>query len=78
LVEASACGVPVCTTNFSSANEIIKQGINGYVVYERNIDVFVQFMQKSLMLNITNFNVSCFSVSTLKADILKKLNIDDE
>ncbi|AUN95719.1 glycosyltransferase [Pseudazoarcus pumilus] len=35
LVEAIACEVPVCTTEFSSARELVQDGINGYVVTDR-------------------------------------------
>ncbi len=30
--EAIACGIPSCVTDFSSAREIIREGINGFVV----------------------------------------------
>jgi glycosyltransferase involved in cell wall biosynthesis len=73
LSEAIACGIPACVTNFSSAKEIIEHGKNGYVVDERNKDVFVQTMLKALKIprsvNIENSNL--YSTSRLKEDILK-------
>ena len=73
LSEAIACGVPACVTNFSSAKEIIDQGKNGYVVDERNKDIFLQNMLKALKIprpvNIENANL--FSTDRLKEDILK-------
>ena len=73
LSEAVACGIPACVTNFSSAKEIIEQGKNGYVVDERDKDIFVQTMIKALQIprgvNIENSNL--YSTGRLKEDILK-------
>lgn len=52
LVEAKGCGVPICTTNFSSAKDIVEDGKAGYVVKDRDIKNFVKAMQKALALKI--------------------------
>jgi glycosyltransferase involved in cell wall biosynthesis len=49
LVEALASGLPIVTTRFSSADSIISDGINGFVV-ERDQKVFAKAMDKALQL----------------------------
>ena len=76
LVEAISCSKPVVCTEFSSANELIVQGVNGYVVINRNQKEFV-----SAMLNSSNLlkndleskaiEMKRFSTHNLKEDILK-------
>lgn len=79
LVEALACGVPICTTNFSSAKEIISDGITGYVVEERNIEIFSNKMEDSLKLNRTQLPISSqikrYAVSELRTDLLILWNL---
>ncbi len=74
LLEALACGVPICTTNFSSAKEIVREGVSGFVE-DRNISLFVGKMNKALMLNSENLPISTeiekYAVSELKNDLLK-------
>jgi glycosyltransferase involved in cell wall biosynthesis len=73
LSEAIACGIPACVTNFSSAKEIILQGKNGYVVDERDKDIFVQTMIKALQIprGVKIGNSNLYSTGRLKVDILK-------
>jgi glycosyltransferase involved in cell wall biosynthesis len=73
LSEAIACGVPSCVTNFSSAKDIIKEGINGYVIDEHNTDLFAEKMIKALRIErpVYNENVRIFSVDNLEKDLLK-------
>jgi glycosyltransferase involved in cell wall biosynthesis len=73
LIEAIACGIPACVTNFSSASTIIVEGINGYVIRDRNIDIFVNGMVNTLKMSrpIYNDNVKVFSTDKLKEDLLK-------
>jgi glycosyltransferase involved in cell wall biosynthesis len=73
LIEAIACGIPACVTNFSSASTIIVEGINGYVIIDRNIDIFVNGMVNTLKMSrpIYNDNVKVFSTDKLKEDLLK-------
>ncbi len=51
LVEACACGVPCVVTDFSSASEMIENGLNGYVVKDRDPSHFVDGMKKSLNMD---------------------------
>lgn len=79
LIEAIACGVPVCTTNFSSAKEIITEGVTGYVE-EHDITSFTNKMNKCLSIDAINLplasDVNKYEVSELKNSLLKhwKLN----
>lgn len=72
LSEAIACGVPSCVTNFSSAKEIILEGINGFVIDEHNEDLFVQGMIKAMKISrpVYNDNVKAYSTNKLKVDLL--------
>jgi glycosyltransferase involved in cell wall biosynthesis len=73
LIEANACGVPACVTDFSSAKEIIEEGKNGFVVNEHNTSLFVQFMLKALKLTrpVQNDKIMMLSSGRLKVDLLK-------
>ena len=59
LVEACACAVPCVITNFSSAEEMIKEGVNGFVVKERDVDLFATKMLEASTLDrnsVIDFN----------------------
>jgi glycosyltransferase involved in cell wall biosynthesis len=73
LMEAIACGIPACVTNFSSAKEIILEGLNGHVIEDHNIDIFVKGMIKTfnLVKPVNNENIKAFATNRLKEDILK-------
>ena len=73
LSEAIACGIPSCVTNFSSAKDIILEGINGYVINGHNINLFAEKMIKAIRIRrpVHNENVRNFSVDNLKEDLLK-------
>lgn len=73
LIEAIACGVPCCVTNFSSAKSVILEGLNGFVVDEYNTDSFSAGMLKAvkIQLPVYNENVKAFAVNKLKEDLLK-------
>ncbi|MHC1733017.1 MAG: glycosyltransferase family 4 protein [Bacteroidales bacterium] len=73
LMEAVACGVPSCVTEFSSVDQIVLDGINGYVVRERNEDLFVSGMLNAIKLKrpVKNDHVTRYSTANLKNDILK-------
>ena len=73
LVEAMSCQVPACVTNFSSANEIVSNGVNGYVLENRDSKKFAEYMHKALLLKNNNFDASRYSIFTLKNDILKQM-----
>ena len=72
LIEAIACGVPACVTNFSSAKEIIKPGLNGYVIDNHNTVAFLEGMKNALSIKMPIYseNVKAFATSKLKDDIL--------
>jgi glycosyltransferase involved in cell wall biosynthesis len=71
LIEAVACGTPACITNFSAATEIIQEGVNGYIDKNWDTDNFANLMQKALSLQIKDVDVSQYSISQMKTDILK-------
>jgi len=72
LIEAIACGIPACVTDFSSAEEIIEEGINGFVVAGHERGVFVNKMLKALSLPrpVKNDKVMMFSSVRLRTDLL--------
>lgn len=80
LLEASACGVPVCATNFSSAKEIVKQGLNGYVIDNHDVLDFARIMEKALNISRTKLplkeEIQKYAVSELKNDILTQWEIN--
>lgn len=73
LIEAIACGIPSCVTNFSSAKEIIIEGVNGYVIDQHDPMLFAEGMLKAsqLLQPVFNQNVKAWSSGTLKEDLLK-------
>jgi len=72
LMEASACGVPSCVTGFSAADEIIRNGVNGYIVKKHDEDIFSETMLKALKLPrpVQNDHVTRYSTANLKKDLL--------
>lgn len=76
LVEAVACGIPCCVTDFGAATEIITEGINGHVEKERNLESFVSLMHKASKLEIREINVARYSISKLKDDILSRWELN--
>jgi len=71
LMEAVACGLPACVTNFSAAEDIIQVGVNGYIEKKWDTHEFADLMEKALALKITKVDVSGYSISNMKKDILK-------
>lgn len=73
LIEAIACGVPACVTNFSSATEIIMAGLNGFVIDNHDTEAFLEGMKSALNIRkpIYSENVKAFAANKLKEDILK-------
>jgi len=74
LIEAIVCGTPSCVTNFSSAKDIIENGITGYVSEIHNESHFAHLMAESLKIDRTNIprkiDIDKFTVSNLKKDLL--------
>jgi glycosyltransferase involved in cell wall biosynthesis len=80
LVEAVACVTPVCTTNFSSAKELVQDGVNGFVVNERNIQIFSQKMEDAIALPPAGLIqksqlIKRYSVTSLKQELLNNWQI---
>lgn len=77
LSESIACGIPSCVTKFSSANEIIQDGNNGYVIENRNTNLFVERMFDAIKLSkpVYNENVKALASNKLKDDFLKVWNL---
>lgn len=75
LVEACACNVPCVVTDFSSSEDMISDGINGYVVHGRNEEEFATAMVESLNMNrerVAEYNKKFkrLAVSELRNEIL--------
>jgi len=72
LSEAIACGIPSCVTDFSSAREIIREGINGFVVEDHNESFFVRGMMKAIEIKrpVFNGNILPYSAKLLKDNLL--------
>lgn len=76
LVEAIASGIPVCVTDFSSANDLVENGVNGYIIQNHDKRNFINAMVKCLniskdVLNQKAAGLENMAVSNLKAAILK-------
>lgn len=72
LMEAIACGVPACVTDFSSSMDIVIDGENGFVVKNRDKTLFADCMIKAISLPrpVNNDNVLRYSTHRLKDDLL--------
>lgn len=75
LVEAIACGVPVCTSDFGSANDLISKGLNGFVNDRRDENEFAEQMKQALNLPKEalikkSAEMQKYSVDYLKTDLL--------
>lgn len=77
LVEALATGMPIVSTNVSSANTIIKDGINGYIVRSRDPEEVSIAMIKALLLNSSHIKqysaieTEKYAVKNLASDLMK-------
>jgi glycosyltransferase involved in cell wall biosynthesis len=74
MVEALACGLPIVTTEYSSARILVKDGVNGYVV-ERDPGLYSNAMIKSIKLNgVEEYSVKearKYSYESLENDLMK-------
>jgi glycosyltransferase involved in cell wall biosynthesis len=81
MVEALACGKTIVSTNVSGTNEMIKQGVNGFIIEKREKKQFVQKMEEALKLpTINEYSVKLskkYSLATLKNDIEKHWKPDN-
>jgi len=51
LLEASACGRPIITTNRSGCREVIDDGVNGFIVEQKNTDHLIAKIETFLSLD---------------------------
>lgn len=51
LLESSACARPIITTNRSGCREVIDDGVNGYIVNQKDSDDLVEKIEKFLALS---------------------------
>ena len=76
LVEAVATALPAVVTDFSSAEEMVDDGINGYVVKSRDSDEFAEKMllakkiDKQILSNYSN-NIVDLSVGKLRESLIQ-------
>ena len=52
LLESCACGRPIITTNRSGCREVVEDGINGFVVQEKNSKDLIEKIEKFLALTV--------------------------
>lgn len=52
LLESCACGRPIITTNRSGCREVVEDGINGFVVQEKNGKDLIEKIEKFLALTV--------------------------
>lgn len=75
MVEAIACGKNVISTNVSGAKDMVRDGENGYILNNRDVNKFAEAIIKSLMMpnpNLTSLNISLkFSSQSLQKDFIK-------
>jgi glycosyltransferase involved in cell wall biosynthesis len=73
MLEALATGKPLVSTDVSGASEMIKEGENGFVVHDRNPELFSEAMFKALRLKYSKkISVSLankYSTSNLARDL---------
>lgn len=65
LVEAVACGTPCVVTEFSSADDMVEEGVNGWVIKERNEDEFTKRLKDVLSLDRTVLDKKAQEISAL-------------
>lgn len=51
LLESAACGRPIITTNKSGCREIVDDGVNGYLVEQKNSEDLIEKIEKFLKLS---------------------------
>jgi glycosyltransferase involved in cell wall biosynthesis len=74
LLEALACHVPIVTTRFSSADTIVRNGVNGFSV-DRNPLEFAEAMEKALYLRemgmYANSVIDRYALNNLARDLFR-------
>lgn len=51
LLEASACGRPMITTDRPGCKEIVEDGVNGYIVRQKDLDDLIEKVEKFISLS---------------------------
>jgi glycosyltransferase involved in cell wall biosynthesis len=78
LVEAVACGLPIVTTQFSSANTLVCDGVNGFVV-NRDPAEFSDAMGKALLLrDVYEYSrkaIEPYALNSLRRDMITALGL---
>ena len=72
LVEAIACGTPCVVTEFSSAEDMIENGVNGWVVKDRNEDEFTQRLKDVLQLDKAEISKKAKEISVLSVQNMRE------
>ena len=72
LVEATACGTPCIVTEFSSASDMIEDGVNGWVIKERNEEEFTRRLRDVLMLDKTALHRKANEISVLSVQNMRE------
>ncbi|MPM86815.1 Glycosyltransferase Gtf1 [bioreactor metagenome] len=80
LVEACACGIPSVVTAFSSSEDMIQDGVNGYVVRDRDPERFAEMMAAALLINreqctLHNRRYAALAVAQLRQHLLQAISI---
>ncbi|SDX26867.1 glycosyltransferase family 4 protein [Paenibacillus sp. CF384] len=52
LLESAACGRPIITTNRSGCRDVVDDGVNGYIIEQRNSNDLIEKIEKFLDLDI--------------------------
>lgn len=74
LIEALACHVPIVTTRFSSADTIVRHGVNGFVL-DRDPEKFSKGMERALFLpeaaKYANSVINRYALKNFAGDFLR-------
>jgi glycosyltransferase involved in cell wall biosynthesis len=79
MIEAIACGIPICTTNFGSAEEIVINDRIGTIAKDRNPENFVCKMKEAILINFDEQvhaqEMKKYSIENLGTEILGYFDI---
>jgi len=82
LLEAMACHLPIVTTRFSSADVIVQNGVNGFVLDQRDPRVFSDAMEKVLdlprMREHQNHVIDRYALKNLEGDLLRAWRLNSK
>jgi glycosyltransferase involved in cell wall biosynthesis len=58
MVEQVACGRPIVSTHVSGAQDLIAEGVNGYIVHDRDPGIFAQkILDASRLIDVEDYSV---------------------